>query len=891
MTSNGEIPKAENLPSELLRLNRFVVWREEKRGKKLVKIPCAPWRTGHWGPASATDPDNWTDFETAVGWAEKKPDHGVGFVLGDGVVGIDLDGCIDENGNLTEFANELLHRAGSYAELSPSAHGIHILVRGRLDQAIKRDDIGLEVYPCGRFFTLTGRRWKHAPLEIRENQTLLDELREKFGREVRVEKGGEGVSVIEIMEKLAPEGLKALKKRGKNLQGPHPVHGSTTGWNFSINLEKNSWFCYRHWTGGGPFSLVGILGKIIQCEDVQKYGGKYPNEIGDRISELARKHEIQFKGKEALTVDLGKYTLRVLGKNAILHDQKGDPVEVFPLRFLTAERAKEKIRQITGIAKEEIGAKMAQLILKLEENENEEKDEGELDIKPVFESEWKAIHPALDFLDGVAYIGVQLPCEVGGNGNPADLRDFHFLITSERERILGRKKELAERRIKLAHRVITFPNRWSLDGIRSWLDGGKIVEKTKLYRMVRSAFEDYMEFQDETDYDFLTLWTIGTYVFPIFGAYPYVFIGGIKGVGKTKLLTLLSLMAFNAIFSGNLSSAALFRLIQSGRATVLLDESEKLDNPERAQELRCLLLNGYKRGGLVYRVNKDTGRPEPFEVYSPKAIANIRGLEDILEDRCVSIVIVKGKTDVIDREPEIEDPRWEKIRDALYTFALTHHKRIVQIKNEIGKLEELRARSREIWLPILTLAKFFDEGRGLYDRILKYAIQKEDERLVENITETREYLLVQALTKLVQSKKNSSEIYEDGYLPVHKIKDALAEYFDGEQRWLTSRWIGKALRRLGFKDKRRVGTGYEYLIPADKVSDLAERLQIRRPLLQEFYKVLQRLAERRGEFSEDELISKCKEAGIESPRPFIKRAKERGDLVPLPDGNLQVVLR
>ena len=50
-------------------------------------------------------------------------------------------------------------------------------------------------------------------------------------------------------------------------QGVHPVHGSTTGQNFTVNTEKNVWHCFRHNTGGGPLSWIAVQHGIIKCEE------------------------------------------------------------------------------------------------------------------------------------------------------------------------------------------------------------------------------------------------------------------------------------------------------------------------------------------------------------------------------------------------------------------------------------------------------------------------------------------------------------------------------------------------------------------------------------------------------------------------------------------------
>jgi len=64
----------------------------------------------------------------------------------------------------------------------------------------------------------------------------------------------------------------ALTRNGNELFGPHPFHGSTTGSNFHVNLEKNVWHCFRagHDSGGGPLELFAVMNGLIKCEDCHK---------------------------------------------------------------------------------------------------------------------------------------------------------------------------------------------------------------------------------------------------------------------------------------------------------------------------------------------------------------------------------------------------------------------------------------------------------------------------------------------------------------------------------------------------------------------------------------------------------------------------------------------
>ena len=290
------IPDPSHLPPELLKERRFICWKEERRGERPTKIPLAPWRTGNLQPppGGAKDPANWTDFWTALDWA-KREGCGVGVVLGGGLAGIDLDGCIGEDGRVEEWAERLMEMANSYTELSPSGRGIHILIRAPEGDPILAHEEGVEAYFRDRFFTLTGRRWRAAPQEVREAPSLLSFLRTHFGEKApEIREAKKGIPILRVLEAF---GVK-LPRRGKQLQGPHPVHGSGTGMNFSVNPEKTAWFCYRDWVGGGPFSLVGILSKVITCGDVKNLT---QGQI-EAIAEEAKRSGLEFgegTGKEA----------------------------------------------------------------------------------------------------------------------------------------------------------------------------------------------------------------------------------------------------------------------------------------------------------------------------------------------------------------------------------------------------------------------------------------------------------------------------------------------------------------------------------------------------------------------------------------------------------------
>ena len=50
--------------------------------------------------------------------------------------------------------------------------------------------------------------------------------------------------------------IKPVRRVNGDIQGTHPVHGSSTGMNFAINSQKNSFYCYRCAVGGDPVAWI-----------------------------------------------------------------------------------------------------------------------------------------------------------------------------------------------------------------------------------------------------------------------------------------------------------------------------------------------------------------------------------------------------------------------------------------------------------------------------------------------------------------------------------------------------------------------------------------------------------------------------------------------------------
>ena len=141
-------------PEELRQRPQWVVWKLEERDGKPTKVPYI---AGGSGKASCTDSLTWRSFEEAVQALETGRYNGIGFVFssGDPFAGVDLDDCRDpETGELEEWAAKIVEAFGSYAEVSQSGTGVHIIVMGKAPNK-KRGKV--EAYSSERYFTMTGR--------------------------------------------------------------------------------------------------------------------------------------------------------------------------------------------------------------------------------------------------------------------------------------------------------------------------------------------------------------------------------------------------------------------------------------------------------------------------------------------------------------------------------------------------------------------------------------------------------------------------------------------------------------------------------------------------------------------------------------------------------------
>ena len=197
----------DSIPEELKADDSWVVCDEEKAPMvALLRRRKA---------ASSTDPTTWRPFKAAAAAFNTGRYAGVGRVIEqDGpYVGIDIDKCrCPSSGVITPRAWKIIEALDSYAEVSPSLEGVKIWVRAT-EVKVAHVKPGLEIYPRGRYFVVTGMLLSQCSSTIEERSAqLADLISQEFPKPKKKTKVYSGPSGqrLDLDELLAEAGVEIL---------------------------------------------------------------------------------------------------------------------------------------------------------------------------------------------------------------------------------------------------------------------------------------------------------------------------------------------------------------------------------------------------------------------------------------------------------------------------------------------------------------------------------------------------------------------------------------------------------------------------------------------------------------------------------------------------------
>lgn len=202
----------------------------------------------------------------------------------------------------------------------------------------------------------------------------------------------------------------------------------------------------------------------------------------------------------------------------------------------------------------------------------------------------------------------------------------------------------------------------------------------------------------------LALWTVGTFMFTEFDAFPYLVItSDTKRSGKTRLAELLGFACSNPRMFAAMTGPTFYRSIEQEKPTIFFDEAETMSG-ESASIMRAVCNVGYRRGQKIPRTIGNNIKE--FDTYCPKVFVLIGDVLDTLRDR--SIIVRMKRAESRERfRYEVVEARGAALRERIAESVKSLSVQIVQTFSAHSGLEFLTDRDEEIWTVLFCLAEHF----------------------------------------------------------------------------------------------------------------------------------------------------------------------------------------
>lgn len=367
---------------------------------------------------------------------------------------------------------------------------------------------------------------------------------------------------------------------------------------------------------------------------------------------------------------------------------------------------------------------------------------------------------------------------------------------------------------------------WSYESIKEYLFGTpKNIGLKACYNLILEKEKQFMWHAQKGYHETIACDILSSYFVPLFSAKGRTFFNAEKGSGKTQQSNLYAGLAFHAVFSGNITGASTYRIIESVKPTMIVDDFDKIPEEQKISFDQTLRV-GYKKGAKAIRT--DDKRPMGFDLFSHMVINNIGGLDEVSESRCSKHTLEKCPNEfkAIDIENTLK--LWQKERDLLYTNALLHWEEVEDAYNKLD-VPELVARERERDAGTLAIAKLV----GVFEIVKRYLLENNSRRNdTDSIENDFTFKLLSYLKEQISVKSNG--VQKDAKLEMksQELAEAISEdcitadkgnpsLYKKERTKLATE-IGKFLSRMPSAIPKKIRDGYcIYIITYEGVKRLA----------------------------------------------------------------------
>ena len=208
--------------------------------------------------------------------------------------------------------------------------------------------------------------------------------------------------------------------------------------------------------------------------------------------------------------------------------------------------------------------------------------------------------------------------------------------------------------------------------------------------------------------DTVTLWTVMTWLHDALELSTFLNItSATKRCGKSLLLDVIGSLVYRLLPTNNVTTAALFRIIEQRAPTLLLDEADRMFAKPDIPDLLATLNGSQRReSAYVLRCVGDDHEVRQFRTWCPKALVGIGDLPDTVMDRSVIIRLER-------RPPGANLPHWrDRDRAAVTTLQRRlarwvddHTDAILTTRQAVTFPAGLHDRARDGWEALLAIGE------------------------------------------------------------------------------------------------------------------------------------------------------------------------------------------
>jgi len=363
------------------------------------------------------------------------------------------------------------------------------------------------------------------------------------------------------------------------------------------------------------------------------------------------------------------------------------------------------------------------------------------------------------------------------------------------------------------------------------------IELKIIFEDIITQLKYFLDLKEEY-YPIIALWIIASYQIQKFETFPYLFFNAMRGSGKTRAIKLIMKLC-NGKMMLSPTESSLFR----SNYPLGIDEAERISK-KGMENVRELLNGAYKKGMNVIRMRKVSTKEgekfveEELPVYRPICLANIEGLDSVLADRCITLLLEKSnKREIIKKiedfsvlEPiqcrlcrvvsletiAIDTKLWNMyltINDTNYTnntndtnnINSTNQQKLKEIFKKLDE-SEIDGRNLELFFPLLSIAYSISED--LFDKVLNIFKEITTERKSEDREQNTDVMIYDFF---------SQEIESDRFLFISEVFERFISFSGLSKEYYSVKWFGRRLLTLGIlKEKKRVGSGRMIKIDFEK---------------------------------------------------------------------------